>query len=113
MRGALFSRVVVAAVATTFPAALLLGAGCVKFSPEVKQTFEPQTAKEHSNFEPRTPPYGPIYVGPVSSTASLAGDGGADATSAASAAERPDAMTTPPPVPAPVASEGHSEGGIL
>ena len=38
---------------------------CVKFSPEVKQTFEPQTAKEHSNFEPRPPPYGPIYVGPL------------------------------------------------
>ncbi len=38
---------------------------CVTFTPEVKQTFEPQSAKEHSNFDPRSPPYGPIYVGPL------------------------------------------------
>jgi hypothetical protein len=78
---------------------------CVKFSPEVKQTFEPQSAKEHSNFEPRSPPYGPIYVGPMPS------DAGADVVDAMSPPIDLDAAP-PFPAPAPIPA-APAEGGVL
>jgi hypothetical protein len=75
----------------------LSSSACVKFSPEVKQTFEPQTAKEHSNFEPRPPPYGPIYVGPLAVPSSLPADAGVDAPVDAFAPPfELDAAPTPP-----------------
>jgi hypothetical protein len=101
-----------AGVARVFFVGLVgLGCGvataCVTFSPEVKQTFEPKTAKEHSNFEPRSPPYRPIYVGPLARDGGdEGGDAGADV-----------AVPVPVPVPVPGLAPGlaplPAEGGIL
>jgi hypothetical protein len=98
-----FALLVGATACAAALSALLSVSACVKFSPEVKQTFEPQSAKEHSNFEPRTPPYGPIYVGPV--PGQRAADASADVVVVDEASPPIELDAGPPPIP--------SEAGVL